>query len=436
MIRASPDLSTAPWCSARAAGLLAATACVSALLLSDVAATRSELPLSALLAPRLPECGAAQRGGGAALALAAGAAGGRALAYTPSALEEEWAAFVGSGASEAAHSICTRLLADDGDGFARTQSVVRGLELQARVVRSGGAHGGEAGAEALSAYRAALASGGLLAPLLSRLGAPGAPGAAVLEPLFGALRDPRWLCEMSGTLQPRIRDLARAVSDELGSPPYNPWMVGGRPSTTELGHYFLLDADALGAFARGAAAAAAAAPAGEAPPRALYFDAGASFWGDGFGLKQVLAHYAAMGLPFDEVFAWESSRSYNGGDFFADAPLRTQHATHYVNMPVVTAPGDRNNPLSAIALVARPQDYVVFKLDVDNSAVELALTEQLISNVTLLALVDEFFFEDHVDVREMHTFWSEFIGSGRTLRDSYELFGRLRAAGVRAHSYP
>ena len=432
----SISLQSSFW-STRSVVLLAASACVAALLLSDAAALRGELPLSALLSPRPPQCGAAQRGGAAALALAAGAAGGRALTYMPSALEEEWAAFVGSGASEAAHSICARLLADDGDGFARTRSVVRGLELQARVVRSGGAHGGEAGAEALSAYRAALAGGGLLAPLLSRLGAPGAPGAAVLEPLFGVLRDPRWLCEMSGTLQHRIRDLSRAVSDELGSPPYNPWVVGeNRPSTTELGHYFLLDADALGTFARLSAAAAAAAPAGEAPPRALYFDAGASFWGDGFGLKQVLAHYAAMGLPFDEVFAWESSRSYNGGDFFADAPPRTQHATHYVNMPVVTVPGDRNNPLSAIALVARPQDYVVFKLDVDNSAVELALTEQLISNATLLALVDEFFFEDHVDVREMHTVWSEFIGSGRTLRDSYELFGRLRAAGVRAHSYP
>ena len=243
---------------------------------------------------------------------------------------------------------------------------------------------------------------------------------------------------MSGTLQPRIRELARGVSDELSSPPYNPWVVGeNRPSPTELGHYFLLDAEALGAFARGAAAAASAVQQpGAVTPRALYFDAGASFWGDGFGLKQVLAHYAAMGLPFDAVYAWESSRSYNGGDFFADAPPSVQHATHYVNMPVVTAPGNRNNPLSAIALVARPQDYVVLKLDVDNSAVELALTEQLLGNATLLALVDEFFFEDHVDVREMHTVWSEWIGGGRALRDSYELFGRLRAAGVRAHSYP
>ena len=36
----------------------------------------------------------------------------------------------------------------------------------------------------------------------------------------------------------------------------------------------------------------------------------------------------------------------------------------------------------------------------------------------------------------MHNFWPEFIGSGRFLSDSYSLFGHLRAAGVRAHSYP
>lgn len=110
--------------------------------------------------------------------------------------------------------------------------------------------------------------------------------------------------------------------------------------------------------------------------------------------------------------------------------------TQRIALTIERRPTDRNNPLSAIALVARPQHYVVLKLDVDNTAVELALTEQLLGNATLLALVDELFFEDHVDVREMHTVWSEWIGGGRTLRDSYELFGRLREAGVRAHSHP
>lgn len=39
-------------------------------------------------------------------------------------------------------------------------------------------------------------------------------------------------------------------------------------------------------------------------------------------------------------------------------------------------------------------------------------------------------------LQEMHTFWPEWIGGSRTLRDSYELFDRLRWAGVRAHAYP
>ena len=39
-------------------------------------------------------------------------------------------------------------------------------------------------------------------------------------------------------------------------------------------------------------------------------------------------------------------------------------------------------------------------------------------------------------LQEMHTFWPEWIGGSRTLRDSYELFDRLRRAGVRAHAYP
>ena len=97
--------------------------------------------LPALLMPQPPQCGAAR---GAAAAAAAAAS--RALVYAPSALELEWAAFVGSGASEVPDSICERLLSDEGGGFARTQRVVRGLELQARVVRSGGAFGGESGA--------------------------------------------------------------------------------------------------------------------------------------------------------------------------------------------------------------------------------------------------------------------------------------------------
>ena len=382
----------------RSASLFVVSTCVAALLLSGDAAS---LIGPQMLAPSMPELvrGSAARG---AMSAAASASAGSALHYVPSGFEREWAAIADDNAVE--NRVCERLLADGDEGFTRTQRLVRGLELQAQVVRSGGAFGGTAGAAALAAYRAALADDGQLgAPLLSRLCVQGTSSASacssVLEPLVGALRDPRWLCAISGegAHDKRNKALGRAVSEELGSPPYNPWLSDGYTlSPTIIGHYFLLDPTTLGAFAE--SAAVAVPPPGELPPRAYYFDAGASFWGDGFGVKQVLAHFAAMGLRFDAVYAWEK-KTYNNGDFFADAPASIQHLTHYVNMPVTTLPGDRNNPLVAIALVARPQDYVVLKLDVDNSSIELALVEQLAGNATLLALVDEFFFEDHVDIK-------------------------------------
>lgn len=364
----------------------------------------------------------------------------RKLLYVPSPIERDWIAHLGVEAL-VDNNICSQLLADDENGFARTKLLVRGLQLQANVVNSGGAFGGIAGEAALATYLNAISPGGDLAPLLSRLEAsPGSntlsPQPFILEPLAGGLRDPRWLCEMSGDnfQHERIRDLAKEVSDDLDFPLYSPWALDAPPGTlSALGHYFLLDAQAISSFVRFAQEKELAP--GELRPRSFYFDAGASFWGDGFGVKQSLAHFEAMGMRFDAVYAWEM-RSYNGGNFFADAPAHIQHSTHYVNMPITTSPNDRNNPLAAIALLARPHDYVVLKLDVDNSGIELELVEQLASNATLLSLVDEFFFEDHVDMAEMHTFWSEWIGGKRRLRESYELFGRLRSAGVLAHSYP
>jgi hypothetical protein len=51
------------------------------------------------------------------------------------------------------------------------------------------------------------------------------------------------------------------------------------------------------------------------------------------------------------------------------------------------------NPLELIRKLCRPEDLVVFKLDVDSEKVEVGLMEQLLADPTLLELVDEFYFE-------------------------------------------
>jgi hypothetical protein len=60
--------------------------------------------------------------------------------------------------------------------------------------------------------------------------------------------------------------------------------------------------------------------------------------------------------------------------------------------------------------IAKPEDYVVFKLDIDNSKIEAMFVEQLLASPELLALVDDFFFEHHVNVVSCHTLFKPMVG--------------------------
>ena len=104
----------------------------------------------------------------------------------------------------------------------------------------------------------------------------------------------------------------------------------------------------------------------------------------------------------------------------------------------------------------RAVDYVVVKLDVDNSEVELALVHQLLNMSTRgrSPLVDEIFWEHHVWGSPMACpeMWGSKAPSGwaymdypsreakmkspdASLKGSYRLFRQLREKGIRAHSW-
>ena len=103
-----------------------------------------------------------------------------------------------------------------------------------------------------------------------------------------------------------------------------------------------------------------------------------------------------------------------------------------------------------VAQVARPSDYVVVKLDIDNSMTELALIEQLLDgNSPASGLVDELFWEHHVAgsllscprLMRYHrnsgwgTMTFNTSDTRETLAGSYDLLTRLREQGIRAHSW-
>ncbi|CAF1357970.1 unnamed protein product [Didymodactylos carnosus] len=91
------------------------------------------------------------------------------------------------------------------------------------------------------------------------------------------------------------------------------------------------------------------------------------------------------------------------------------------------------NPWKTLLAIAKPQDYVIIKLDIDTSSIELPLVEQIIRNTNISSLIDEMFFEHHVTVNEMKGSWGEPPG---TLKDSYRNFTLLRRKGIRMHSWP
>jgi hypothetical protein len=74
---------------------------------------------------------------------------------------------------------------------------------------------------------------------------------------------------------------------------------------------------------------------------------------------------------------------------------------------------------------------VIVKLDIDSHHIEMALVQQLIQSPELIKLVDVFYFEHHVFLKELAGHWRRSM-KGSVL-SSLELFASLRQKGVDAH---
>ena len=91
------------------------------------------------------------------------------------------------------------------------------------------------------------------------------------------------------------------------------------------------------------------------------------------------------------------------------------------------------NPWNILKTIAKPEDYVIIKLDIDTPALETALCNQILNDTSISSLIDEMFFEMHVTVNEMMPYWG---APGGELKDTYILFRKLRSLGIRMHSWP
>jgi len=228
--------------------------------------------------------------------------------------------------------------------------------------------------------------------IMCKLGKP----PQVIEPLAGILRDPRFFCLEWFNLH--MKDFVMMSIE---------WLVLADSSVVQSG-----------------------------VTKSILFDAGGTNFMDAmhFFTKQ----YGSRGIHFDEVYVWEATYQGVENYWHGVPPEVRKHweprLTFYDGVPVSPELGAEHNVVSRILRICRPTDFCAFKLDIDNFAVEHALVEQMLAAPKETgAVLDEFFFEHHVDGL-MHTadHWKETNG---TTKDSYEIFLKLRRMGVRAHSW-
>jgi hypothetical protein len=230
-----------------------------------------------------------------------------------------------------------------------------------------------------------------------------------IEPIAGILRDPRFGC-------PEVTGLMHQDGE----------IVGERyPQTDNL---FSTDwivfphADILNAGAK-----------------SRFFDAGGTCFGD--SLRFFLETYHAHGIVFDEVYVWEIQKQ-DVEAYWKDIPQEERafwepRLTFYNGIGISPNQTSEHNPVSRIFKDCAPEDFCVFKLDIDVPNLEWNLVEQLMAlatNVPEGALkCDEFYFEHHVRNMVMQPHWGTAVMG--TFADTYSLLDQLRRLGIRAHSW-
>jgi hypothetical protein len=229
---------------------------------------------------------------------------------------------------------------------------------------------------------------------------------APIEPLAGPLRDPRICKEERAYMLVRDYIVFDAWSSSFAMAPPAP-AIGVSPT-------------AIDAQSR----------------RAFYFDVGASTWNEGGGgpsQPYFSSWIQRQCFEMSGIYAWEA-RDAAPKDVWSQLPGELKPVYHWYNVFAQTGVDDWDNPLVHLRKVARPEDYVLFKLDIDNNAVEESLVNQILSSPELLGLIDEFFWEHHVNFHPMTKQWSEYRNP-KKMNDSLIMFAALRESGIRAHSW-
>eukprot|EP01041_Mallomonas_annulata_P003763 gene3763-7470_t len=145
--------------------------------------------------------------------------------------------------------------------------------------------------------------------------------------------------------------------------------------------------------------------------------------------------YSQLGFKVDRVFSWELTIQ-EPVKWWDTVPAEFRPKVHFYNIPVNAQPDHPDNPLDVIRHVATESDFVAFKLDIDYRDTEIAMTLQLLNDPSLIALVDEYFFEFHHTCPIIRREEAPYMGLAMDRFSAMTHFKDLRMKGIRAHTWP
>lgn len=182
----------------------------------------------------------------------------------------------------------------------------------------------------------------------------------------------------------------------------------------------------------------------------LFYDLGASAYAgavdldNGFGLGPSVplfyGLYQRNCIEFDRIWAFEYSK-FDPQDYWRAVPAQMRGKLTFLNIPVPLEP-DSNGVLSLLEATAKPQDFVVLKVDIDNGPIEESIVRAIARNPRLADLVDELFFEYHFygEPPEFSFGWGTrndpaqpSSWTNATVATALGLMRELREAGIRSH---
>jgi hypothetical protein len=173
----------------------------------------------------------------------------------------------------------------------------------------------------------------------------------------------------------------------------------------------------------------------------------------------VCYHVLQRGIGFDALYGWEQTL-LEPSAFWKRVPSSVLPYYHFFNTPIRSSAGggeghrmgrnsgraglEQSSAMQIIQHVARVEDFVSFKLDIDTPSVELPIILQLLQSEhrSVTMLIDELFFELHFRCEFlMHCGWGESIPRQQEglLLDRFhvlQVFQQLREMGIRAHFWP